>query len=522
MTETTDLAAVRTRWQDIAKVPAAPVLRIALLASYTADPLTPYLGVALTDAGLAPQVRVAPFNQIVQQCLDDDSATARHRPDVLVVAPRLEELAADPADYAAELAHAVDAAAAAARRWRACLVVVLPAVPEHRARGALDDSLPGSVPAAAVAARELVRARLAERPDAWVVDAEQAVRAVGARAAHHPALFRFARIPYTESVFAELAAQIAGVLRAVFGATPRAVALAGTADAGLIAALRAAGARIGGWGPVGDAADLLDAWTPAADPAGLAAALGVPPDSLALIDATPAAGAPAAPGHPAGLAGDAAVVPGRSVGPAGDAVETQGHPVGLAGDTAVVAWPGPVVRLGPVAEAWPGELRRAGLLDRLPVPAPPPPAVAAVTEAATPSLADFVAGLRLEVECEPVRPDTAAKVAEVVSRAKDFTLGHDGQDLADPGRELIAVRVRDRFGDYGISGAVGVRRVGGERVVDVFSLSCVVLGKGVQDRVLAALRDGGPLAVRYRRTPHNQVATAFLAAADELRMEEVR
>lgn len=484
-----DLGAVRGRWQELAREPGKALLRVGLLASFTADPVVPYLGVALHDAGLPVAFEVGPYNQVVQQCLGDGF----DRPDVLVVAQRFEELAPDPADYTTELLRVVEAAASAARRWRSCLLVVLPAIPEHREHGAVDDGSPDAVPGAASAARQAVLAHLAGRPGVHVVDAEQAVRAVGTDAAHHPALFRFARIPYTEPVFAELGARLAGVLRAVYGLTPRAVVL----DADPILdrkpsevlveqweLLRRNGVQLGlrasrdPWAAL--PADLFHRWIVDERPvreqcADLATAFGVPETSVALLTT--------------------------------GATEADR-----------------VVRLDGSPESWPALIRRSGLLDRLPVPRRAEAREqAAPVEVSATSLDDFVAGLRVEVDCEPVAEATAPKVAEVVSRAKDFTLGVAEVDLADGERELLAVRVRDRLGQYGISGAVGLRREGDECVVDVFSLSCPVLGKGVQDLVLREIRDRAgarPLVFRHRVTPHNQVATDFLAAVG-LRVEAV-
>ncbi len=445
------LPAVRGRWQEIQRRPRPGLLRVALLAGYTIDPVLPYLGVPLEEAGLPIVPHVGPFNQIVQQCLDDDSSVARHRPDVLIVAPRFEELGADTADHPAELRRVIDAASTAARRWHALLVVVLPAMPEHREHGVLDDG----VPATATEARETVRALLTDQPEVLVVDAEQAVRAVGSRNAHHAALWRFARIPYTEAVFAELGGRLAAVLRAVFGATPRAVVLDADAMpvtdlADELRLLRRRGVHIGLWasGYSGwtEAADLIDTWT-----------VGDRPEATDLIRCA-------------------------------------------------------------------DDLVRCGAFDRMPAPIP---AARMRTRPAEPtkslSLADFVASLDVQVDCGPIGTDTAdiAKVTEVVSRAKDFTLGGD-PDLTDPGREVIAVRVRDRFGDYGISGAVGLRRNGNDWVADVFSLSCPVLGKGVQDHVLADIlrRTSGRVTFQHRRTPHNEVATRFLAGSGS-RIEEI-
>ncbi|MET9225458.1 hypothetical protein [Lentzea sp. NPDC003310] len=440
----------RLRWQKIGRTDVRPVVRVGLLASYTIDPLVPHLGVALHDAGLPVAFDTAPYNQIVRQCLDDTSEMARVKPDVLVVAPRFEELGD-------ELLTAVDAAVSAARRWGSFLVVVLPAVPEDRAYGQLDDGRAAGTAATAHEARETIRAELAGRPDAWVVDAERAVRAVGTAKAHHAAMFKFAKIPYTEAVFGELGGQLAGVLRAVHGLTPRLVVV--ESGAGLEEParwLRESGARIVVRAEGEEVADV-------------AAREGVPVESAVLL-----------------TLGEAA---------AGSA---------------------PVLRLGGKPAGWRDEVTRSGLLDRLPAPDRTAPRVRHSTRE-TVSLDDFMAGLNVEVDLEPVGPDSAAKVVEVVSRAKDFTLGTEKLDLTED-REVFAVRVRDKFGQYGISGAVGIT---GGTVVDVFSLSCVVLGKGVEDVVLQRLRaEHGDLVFRHRATPHNQITAGFLTDAGA-RIEEI-
>src|SRR5215471_12103965 len=83
-------AAVRSRRRGL---PAAPaVLTVGLLATYTIDPVAPYLHVALADADLVPEIVVGPFDQILPECLDDRGRMARLAPDVLVVAPRWEEM----------------------------------------------------------------------------------------------------------------------------------------------------------------------------------------------------------------------------------------------------------------------------------------------------------------------------------------------------------------------------------------------------------------------------------------------
>src|SRR5215471_21597098 len=157
---TSSLLETRSRWREISRTERPTALRVALLASYTIDPLVPYLGVLLDEAGHPAEIRVGPYNQIVQQCLDEESQTAAGRPDVVVVAPRFEELSAGPADQVGDLLALAETALAAAGRWRACLVFVLPAVPEPGWEGVGGDGDAAGVHAVAAAAREAVRARL--------------------------------------------------------------------------------------------------------------------------------------------------------------------------------------------------------------------------------------------------------------------------------------------------------------------------------------------------------------------------
>ncbi|MDZ5443042.1 hypothetical protein U2F26_09910 [Micromonospora sp. 4G57] len=511
----TDLFALRTRWQAVARGNADPVLRVALLASYTVDPLVPYLGLGLHDAGLPAAFTIGPFNQVVQQCLADDGFLAATRPDVLVVAQRPEE-AGDPgpagAEWVAELLAAAEAAVAAARRHGALLAYVLPAVPPARPCGVGDALDADGVAAAATAVRERLRERLAADPWVLLVDAEEAVRAVGARRAYHPALFRFAKIPYTEEVFAALGAAAAGLLSCWFGAGRRALVLDGdglTGAAHLLPALRelrAAGVRLAlraggaGFWSTADAPELLtvlDGWVTDDRPlpdqlAEIAAELDVPVAQLALTST--GNGGSDGPGAGAGASSTGRDGPRR-------------------------------VQLGADPRAWADELRAAGLTDRIPArrwtggaPGRPAPAEAP----AGLSLDDFVASLDVRVEYAPVAPDGVAAVAELVARAHDFALAPapPAAALADRAGDLLAVRVRDRLGDYGTAGLVGVDRAGDRWTVDVFSLSCPVLGKGVEAAVLreVARRAGeagaGEVLVRWTDTGRNGTARRFLSELD--------
>lgn len=474
----TNLRSVRSTWRKVSRSDTPVTLRVGLVASYTIDQLVPYLGMALHDAGLPARFTVGPFDQIMRQCLDDGSETALSEPDVLAVAPRFEELGADCSQWTPDLLDLAGAALSTVGRWAGCLVFVLPAVPEIREFGVGDAGHASGVVAEAVRAREAVRAKLSGLPNVLVADAEEAVRTVGSRDAHSPTMFRVAKVPYTEELFACLADQLGRLLRVRHGLGCRAVVIDADSllgDENAAAALRTPLLRLHRAG------------------VGIVVRGGVDWVSLA-------AGAPELVG-----------VLRQSDVDCPEAVLLTADP-GLARGSTVV--------LGPQAECWPAQLRDAGLFDQ---PAPPVPAVTApvTTPVTAPvvaqaSLADFVASLDVVVDYQPAQGHLD-KVAEVVERAKDFTMGvpHTAEDIAARADEVLAISVRDRFGDYGISGAIALRRADGVCVVDMFSLSCPVLGKEVEDEVLREIvrrADGADVVFRFKQTEHNAVAVAFLQA----------
>ncbi|MEV1112382.1 hypothetical protein AB0I95_27620 [Micromonospora sp. NPDC049751] len=535
----------RARWQALTRRRPAPTLRVALLASYTADPLVPYLGLDLHERGLSATLTVGPFQQVVQQCLATDGFLAEVRPDVLVVAQRLEEAGEPGAGgdaWATELLAGAEAAVTAARRHGALLVYVLPAIPAARPSGPADAMHADGVAASATVVRQRLRDRLAGDPWVLLVDADEAVRAVGDERAHHPVLFRLAKVPYTEEVFARLGATAATLVASWFGTGCRALVVDGdglTGAAHLLPALRelrAAGVRValratgdGCWSD-GDAVDLLgvlDGWVTDDRPIGaqlaeIAEALDVAPAQLVLagVDAAqlkpPSAGPPSA-GPP-------------SEGPTSERSTserpTSERPTGdePTGDGPAVEGPPRRVLLGADPTAWPDELRAARLTDRLPERRWMGGGTGPLAAPAELSLDDFVAGLDVQVDYRPVVADGVGEVAEVVARAHDFALAPapPAAALAQRAADLVAIRVRDRLGDYGTSGLVALDRGADRWTVDVFSLSCPVLGKGVEAAVLrevtrrAGAAGADEVVVRWTDTGRNGTARRFLSEVDSL------
>ncbi|MGW1876263.1 hypothetical protein [Streptomyces sp. NPDC001975] len=513
-----DLRALRAAHQETERTGPPDGPRIGIMASYTADSVVPYLATALGGAYGRPDFHVAPYNQIIQECLDPDSGSARADLDVVVVAQRLEEL--EDGAWTAGLLAVADAAREAAARWGATLVAVLPGLPAADPLGVAGDCWSDGHTAAAAAAREAMRTALADRPNVHLVDLESVLRSLGAAKAHHPALYQFAKVPYREEVYHQLGARVAHVLRLRTGDTRHAAALdlRGLADAddtdGLGGVLR---------------------WLSAA---------GVPSYALGGRDAVPAWRE---------LVTSDPTVPARLSDWFFDDRDLDVQVRGLAAEAGLTArdvallqrredhlivtvrpahgGPAEAVDLGVDAAAWPSRLAAAGVFDHLPVPGAPGRAAAwggpaggdgAPEPAGGLSLASFVAGLRVEADFRAARDGDLPRINEMLVASKEFTLGVPvppvtvGTLPAGGDRVLLLGSVRDRLGDLGPSVVVSLAGQGSDCVVEALVISCPAMGKGVEVQAMreiaahARAMGADRIVVGYRDTGRNHAAIDFL------------
>jgi FkbH-like protein len=141
------------------------------------------------------------------------------------------------------------------------------------------------------------------------------------------------------------------------------------------------------------------------------------------------------------------------------------------------------------------------------------------------TLEDFLAGLRLKTSILSIASDDLVRAAELTQRTNQFNATtirrSEGslQTLFQQGSEGLVVRVRDRFGDYGLVGAMIFSATSDALRVDTFLLSCRALGRGVEHRMLAKLgeialeRGLSRVDVPYRASGKNRPALDFLESA---------
>jgi FkbH-like protein len=77
---------------DPLKLPKEKRIKIALLSSFTIDPLAIYLDVKSRLARLHPEIYVVPFNQYQQEIIDKNSGLYTFKPDIIILAVQAEAL----------------------------------------------------------------------------------------------------------------------------------------------------------------------------------------------------------------------------------------------------------------------------------------------------------------------------------------------------------------------------------------------------------------------------------------------
>ncbi len=140
------------------------------------------------------------------------------------------------------------------------------------------------------------------------------------------------------------------------------------------------------------------------------------------------------------------------------------------------------------------------------------------------SVEDFYRSLEQELEVTPLAPDTLARVAQLTQKTNQFnvtTRRYSEQQLlqmSQSGAHVHAVRVKDRYGDNGIVG-VAIGKLEDRRyVIDSFLLSCRVIGRTVETAILARLVDearslgASEIEGEFLPTRKNEPASRFFAA----------
>jgi FkbH-like protein len=504
---------------------------LVIAATFTAEPVSPSLRYWLHELGLGFEVAMAGYAQVFQELLDPASAFARNRTGANVVLVRPEDWIRDAADAAgrpARIAATCKELIAAlqgfvARQHVPLLVLVTPPSP----------AAAGLAEPIAAAERALADA-VAATPGSYFTGSAALSAGSVAAELHDAEGDRVGHLPYTPEFYALLGTRIARLLSALNRAPFKVIVLDcdNTLWGGVCGEDGPAGVRIEAAHRLlqetmlrehdrgmllclcskNEAADVAAVFAQRSDMVlkpehfaaqrvnwapksrnlrELARELNVGSDSLVLLDDNPAECAEVAANCPEALALQ-------------------------------------VPESGAEMRAF---LEHAWALDRLRITDEDRKRAQSYREArlrtslqeSVGDFAQFIAALDLRVTIGAATTADLPRVAQLTERTNQFNLSTRRRTVAEiaalaqsPTHEVLAVRVADRFGDYGLVGAVVLERRPDAVDIDTFLLSCRVLGRGVEHRIMAQVgalaRQAGALEVRALMLPtrRNQPARDFL------------
>jgi FkbH-like protein len=136
---------------------------------------------------------------------------------------------------------------------------------------------------------------------------------------------------------------------------------------------------------------------------------------------------------------------------------------------------------------------------------------------------DYLMSLNMEAIVEDFDEQNLRRITQLINKTNQFNLTTPRYTEAQvrsfmESSEVISkyVKVRDRFGDYGLIGLAIARIKGGQAFLDTFLMSCRVLKRGVEDLLIRSLledlinRGVGELRGSYIRTEKNKMVKDLL------------
>lgn len=138
---------------------------------------------------------------------------------------------------------------------------------------------------------------------------------------------------------------------------------------------------------------------------------------------------------------------------------------------------------------------------------------------------DFIKNLELQVDFTPITSENIARAAQLTHRTTQFNANpiqriesQIEQYCSQSHHQGYVLGVKDRFGDYGLVGVLLTSLDGNAFVADAFLLSCRVLGRGVEHRLMQKLGELAKIShcteirIPYTKTARNTPVIEFLTS----------
>ncbi len=553
--------AAQRRWRELQATPGArTTISIAIVASYTVEPLVPYLGCLLAERGLHARFTLAPFGQVYPSLLDPDSVVRNSQAAITLVLVRLEDLCPRPLAELARLEPVeVGAARAAAQDeiTRLCetvetfvaasphlvLIGTLPA-PPTTPLGMLDASHPSSLVQLVRTCNLALGNAVQRSPWLRLIDIDHAIAQLGAERAWDPRMDVLSGCPWSSDGLRRIAEHLTRAITALVVPAAKVVVvdLDQTLWGGILGEDGADGIVIGPTG-LGSAFQAFQAALLALRAQGVLLAVAsknAEADALAILD------------HHPGMRIRRHHLAAHRISwrPKSESLRELAVELGLGLDSFVFLDDSAtecteihrmlpevtVILLPPDPAHYVARLRAIPQLDRMTLTdadrgratawaAEPARRAAHALVANDPAaMRAHLRSLELVVGVRRLRDGDVARAAQLTQKTNQFnltTVRRNEADIAalrrDPTWRLYALDVTDRFGDYGTTGLVCAHQTASATWdLETVLLSCRVLGRGVESALLRAvigdLVDAGArqLTSRWIPTARNAPARDFL------------
>ena len=532
---------------------AAPAqsIRIALVGNATLDHLRAYLSVACMQAGLRPSIYQSGFDQYNQEILNPASGLYAFEPDILICAVHASRLFPSLHDdplllSVAERQQAIEAGLSSLQHLlqvftdRSSSLVLLHnmVLPQHTSLGILDsrDELGQAAAFTEINARlaQLARERF---KSVYIVDEDRVQSRVGKRTATDPRTWYSARLPWNDGVLEGLAKEYLRYVRAARGLNRKCIVvdLDNTLWGGVIGEDGIAGIALGAEAPgnafVAFQKELLNLWRRGILLA--TASKNNPEDAYAVLEQ-----------HPDMLLRRSYFAAERiNWNEKSDNIREIAAELNIGLNSLVFLDDNPVERakvraalphvLVPEMPADPAEYRafllELGVFDTLALTEEDRrrnalysdqkmrrEVEARLTEGG--SLDAYLADLEMVVQIEPADPLNLPRIAQLTNKTNQFNLTTrryteaEIEERIGRGWRVYGARVKDRFGDNGLTGVIMVEPQNDHWLVDTFLLSCRVMGRRVETAVLAHVgreaQESGAVSLRGWFLPTEKNAPA--------------
>jgi FkbH-like protein len=497
-------------------------IHIGIAASFTAHNLVQFVGAPLLAAGYRPQIKLGPYNQLFQVCLDPQSHFGAQC-DAIALLWRIEDLLQDEVDSvlrydketwerAAQKLDSLTAAISALRSaFRGMIVVSVPALPTGFPVGPLSLDNPMGLGAFHRAVTTQFTENIAKLEHVRLLDFDVIQRQVGYAASFDARQWYLYKQPFTDQFLHRAGVQLARILLAARRSAKKCVVLDcdNTLWGGVVGEDGIDGIELGSeypgsafcdfqrlllhWRQQGiflailsknneaDVWEVFDKhrgmvlsrmdvsawqinWSPKAENVALIAkALNIGLDSLVFIDDSPME----------------------------IAYMRQAQP-----DVTSILLPEDPAQFVSM-------LQGVVLFDRLDITAEDLARVDMMRAEmdredlnAKMTKDEFLKALELKIEVSRAKPDDLSRVTQLINKTNQFNLTTIRRSLEEvralarsQNHRIYSLRVWDKFGDYGLTGVVIIDISADRRdwTIDSLMLSCRVLGRGVEAALLAVL-----------------------------------